>query len=90
MKLSWVLVQCPRKVGSWPLTLLQLARGGELFLAGKLIVDAEQSWPEGRDDACKMKLFFLPFLCSSSQIFCSAVLLTLRKQTLELSQRYFF
>ena len=57
MKLNWVLMQGARKVGSWPLTLLCLSRPGELFLAGKFILAAEQSRPEGWDDGGKMQLF---------------------------------
>lgn len=44
------------------------------FLAGVLPLGTEQCRPEGWDDA-EMKLFFLPFLVSYSQIVCFIVLL---------------
>lgn len=87
VKPSCVPVQCPRKVGRWPLTLPPPSQGGEHFLAGKFILDAEQSRP-GVGRHRRVKLSFLPFLCSS-QTLCSTVLLAFLKQTPELSQRCF-
>lgn len=60
------------------------------ILTGEFPLSTEQCWLGRWNDAGKMKLFFLPFLCSYSQIFCSRVLLKFFKWTPELSQSCFY
>lgn len=60
-----------------------------LFLAWEFSLGAEKCQFGGRDDAGKIKLFFLPFLCGYSQVFCSIVLLRFLKWISVVSQAVF-
>lgn len=64
-------MQCSERLGNLVThaALLFLHGGGDP-LSGELPFGAEQCQPGGYDDGGKMKMFFLPFLCSYSRVFC--------------------
>lgn len=74
VKMKWVLHVVPQK-GSWWLVLLSLSQKQGLTLTGEFPLGAKQCSLEGWDDVGKMELFFLPILCSYSQIFSSSLFL---------------
>lgn len=77
----------PKGWGSGSLTPFSLSQGRKIFLPGVFPLGAEQCQPGGWNNADKIKLFFLPILCS--QVFCSTVLLKFLKGAPELSQSCF-
>ena len=97
-QLCWSLLRCNwsrsfmwslKGWGSQWLTLLSLSWPGKLSLAGSsLFAQSTGLWGMEWCKA-KLKLLFLPFVCSYSQGFCSTVPLRFHKWTPEITQSFF-
>lgn len=63
----------PKSWRCWLFNPFSLYLREKLFFAGEFPLGTEQCWPGGWDDVGKVKLFFLLFLYSYSQVFCSTL-----------------